>query len=101
MFCVVLRKCIIKIKITLDLRHIYIFAACPVCNVDQVCVIHGAEATCECPENTAWMWNQCMPIAGKSWYIVKLVFTGVYIFLIFALKQGLWVLVRTTSLRRF
>ena len=34
-----------------------------------------------------------MPIAGKSWYKVKLVFSGLYIFLIFALKQGLWVLV--------
>ena len=34
-------------------------------------------------------------------YIVKLGFTGAYIFLIFALKHGLWILVRTTSLRRF
>ena len=33
-------------------------------------------------------------------YIVKLVFTGVYIFfLIFALKHRLWVLVRTASLK--
>ena len=35
-------------------------------------------------------------------YIVKLGFTGVYIFfLIFAPKQRLWVLVRTASVRRF
>ena len=35
-------------------------------------------------------------------YIVKLGFTGVYIiFLIFAQKHRLWVLVRTTSLRQF
>ena len=35
-------------------------------------------------------------------YIVKLGLTGVYIiFLIFALKHRLWVLVRTASLRRF
>ena len=34
-------------------------------------------------------------------YIVKLGFTGVYIFLIFALKHRLWVLVRTASVRRF
>ena len=35
-------------------------------------------------------------------YIVKLGFTGVYIiFLIFALKHRLWVLVGTASLRRF
>ena len=34
-------------------------------------------------------------------YIVKLGFTGVYIFLIFAPKHRLWVLVRTASLRRF
>ena len=35
-------------------------------------------------------------------YIVKLGFTGVYIiFLIFAQKHGLWVLVRTASPRRF
>ena len=34
-------------------------------------------------------------------HIVKLVFTGVYIFLIFALKHRLWVLVRTASVRRF
>ena len=34
-------------------------------------------------------------------YIVKLECTGVYIFLIFALKYRLWVLVRTASLRRF
>ena len=35
-------------------------------------------------------------------YIVKLVFTGVYsIFLISAQKHRLWVLVRTASLRRF
>ena len=32
-------------------------------------------------------------------YIVKLGFTGVFIFLIFALKHRLWVLVRTASLR--
>ena len=31
-------------------------------------------------------------------YIVKLVFTGIYIFLIFALKHRLWVLARTASL---
>ena len=35
-------------------------------------------------------------------YIVKLGFTGVYIFfLIFALKHRLWVLVSTASMRRF
>ena len=34
-------------------------------------------------------------------YIVRLGFTGVYIFLIFALKHRLWVLVRTASVRRF
>ena len=34
-------------------------------------------------------------------HIVKLGFTGVYIFLSFALKHRLWVLVRTASLRRF
>ena len=35
-------------------------------------------------------------------YIVKLGFTGVYMFfLIFASKHRLWVLVRTASLRRF
>ena len=34
-------------------------------------------------------------------YIVKLGFTGVYFFLIFAPKHRLWVLVRTASLRRF
>ena len=34
-------------------------------------------------------------------YIVKLGFTGVYFFLIFAPKQRLWVLIRTASLRRF
>ena len=35
-------------------------------------------------------------------FIVKLGFTGVYIFfIIFALKHRLWVLVRTTSLRQF
>ena len=34
-------------------------------------------------------------------YIVKLGFTGVYIFLIFDLKHRLWILVRTASLRRF
>ena len=33
-------------------------------------------------------------------YIVNLGFTGVYIFLIFAPKHRLWVLVRTASLRR-
>ena len=32
-------------------------------------------------------------------YIVKLGFTGVYIFLIFAQKHRLWVLVRTASLK--
>ena len=31
-------------------------------------------------------------------YIAKVGFTGVYIFLIFALKHRLWVLVRTASL---
>ena len=34
-------------------------------------------------------------------YIVKLGFTGVNIFLIFALKHRLWVLVRSASMRRF
>ena len=34
-------------------------------------------------------------------YIVKLGFRGVFIFLIFALKHRLWVLVRTASPRRF
>ena len=34
-----------------------------------------------------------------QFHIVKLGFTGVFIFLIFALKHRLWVLVRTTSLR--
>ena len=35
-------------------------------------------------------------------YIIKLGFTGVYIFFFFfALKHRLWVLVRTASLRRF
>ena len=34
-------------------------------------------------------------------YIVKLGFTGVYFFLMFAPKHRLWVLVRTASLRRF
>ena len=34
-------------------------------------------------------------------YIVKLGFTRVCFFLIFALKHRLWVLVRTTSMRRF
>ena len=34
-------------------------------------------------------------------YIVKLGFTGVSFFLIFAQKHRLWVLVRTASLRRF
>ena len=34
-------------------------------------------------------------------YYVKLWFTGVYFFLIFAPKHRLWVLVRTASLRRF
>ena len=34
-------------------------------------------------------------------YIVKLGFTGVYFFLIFAPKHRLWVLVRTASVRRF
>ena len=34
-------------------------------------------------------------------YIVKLGFTGVYIFLIFAPKHRLWVRVRTASVRRF
>ena len=31
-----------------------------------MCVIHGAEAVCECPQGTVWAWEQCMPIAGKS-----------------------------------
>ena len=35
------------------------------------------------------------------YYILKWGFTGVFIFLIFALKHGLWVLVRTASVRRF
>ena len=34
-------------------------------------------------------------------YIFELGFTRVYIFLIFALKHRLWVLVRTASVRRF
>ena len=38
---------------------------------------------------------------SSHFYIVKLGFTRVYIFLIFALKHRLWVLVRTASLRRF
>ena len=39
----------------------------------------------------------------KALFLVKLRFTGVYIhyFLIYALKHGLWVLVRTASMRRF
>ena len=36
-----------------------------------------------------------------NFYIVKLGFIGVYIFLIFALKHRLWVLVRPASVRRF
>ena len=40
------------------------------------------------------------PITPHS-YIVRLRCTGVYIFLIFALKHRLWVLVRTASVRRF
>ena len=30
-----------------------------------MCVIHGAEAVCECPEGTVWQWEKCMPIASK------------------------------------
>ena len=43
------------------------------------------------------------PLPRKPhFYIVKLGFTGVYIiFLIFAQKHRLWVLVRTASLRQF
>ena len=47
--------------------------------------------TCPCNED---------PLTPHS-YIVKLGFTGVYIFFIFALKHRLWVLVRTASMRRF
>ena len=34
-------------------------------------------------------------------YIVNLGFTGVYFFLMFVLKQRLWVLIRTVPVRRF
>ena len=34
-------------------------------------------------------------------YIVNMGFTRVYVFLIFALKHRLWVLIRTASMRRF
>ena len=47
--------------------------------------------TCPCNED---------PLT-PHFYIVKLGFTGVYFFLNFAPKHRLWVLVRTTSLRRF
>ena len=58
-------------------------------------------------------FNHCVPLIRITcpcniypltphFYIVKLGFTGVYIFvLIFALKHRLWVLVRAASLRRF
>ena len=47
--------------------------------------------------NLSMYWTPSPP----HFYIVKLGFTGVNFFLIFALKHKLWVLVRTASMRRF
>ena len=48
--------------------------------------------TCPCDLN---------PLTPHFYIIIKLGFTGVYIFSIFALKHRLWVLIRTASMRRF
>ena len=47
--------------------------------------------TCQCNE---------LPLT-PHFCIVKMGFTGVYIFSFFALKHKMWVLVRTASVRRF
>ena len=54
-------------------------------------LVTGITKTSLCNEN---------PVT-PHFYIIKLAFTGVYVFLIFAPKHRLWVLVRSASVRRF
>ena len=55
-----------------------------------------------CPEPNIMITGPChvYPLT-PHFYMVKLGFTGVYIFSYFSLKHRLWVLIRTASLRRF